>query len=506
MGEALGALNDNNDEMNEMILSNLVNNSEYFIKVFPHLQPEYFPEGSYRDIFKVVDIFYKKHEGRPTKLAINLELNSMGYPEERFNNAKSMLNRLSPIQGEDLEIMIKQSEEHIKKKAYLNTIMDVLEIYENEKKSPETRNHKLPSLDSTNEMVAKALAISFENKLGHDYNKGFAQRLESYLKGVVKIPFRLNGMNLMTEGGVERKTLNIPIAPTGVGKSMFLCSIASDYLMMGYNVLYITLEMGEMAVSKRIDANLLDISLKNLKKETIDSDLYMKKAHDFMEMPHIGSLKIKEYGSKSATTNDFCSLIEDYKVKENFVPDIVIVDYLMIVKPRGKISRKVHEELNEIAVELRALAFKYDVAVWSPMQTNRDGVDKSDLSLSDIAGSYDVSTHADFIIIIIETEDGVDRRIQRIKTVKNRYGSKDENNSLELFVTKGKQRYEDMGEYNTSPPNVPPTLAFASSPMIIADDKVVMQETKKEPTRKMFYSSDNDDSKDLNAMLDQFKW
>jgi len=500
--------NDVDFEMNEMILSNLINNSEYFVKVYPHLESEYFPEGSYRDIFKVVDEFHKKHDGRPTPLAIGLELSNMGFPEVRLHNAKELLRKLKPLDGEDNEVMIKMTEEHVKKRAYLNTIMDVLEIYENEKKSPDSRNPKLPRLDATQDMVAKALAITFENTLGHDYNNGFETRLRSYKEGVVKIPFRLMSLNTMTNGGVERKTLNMPIAPTGVGKSMWLCSLATDYIMQGYNVLYITLEMGEMAVSKRIDANILDISLKNLNQDTIDDDLYMEKAKGFMELPHVGKLRVKEYGSKTATVREFESLLDDYKIKENFIPDIVIVDYLMIVKPMGRKGNKVHEDYNDIAIDLRALAFKYDVAVWSPMQTNRNGGDKSDLSLSDIAGSYDVTTHADFIIMIIETEDGVDRRLQRIKVVKNRYGGRDENNYVDLFVTKGKQRYEDMDEYNSSPPNEPPELAFLTN--AIVDGGSTVSETDEDDDesvtmRKIFFSSDNESS-DIEDILKNVKF
>lgn len=505
----MSTLDDNNIEMNNMILSNLLHNSEYFVKVFPHLEANYFPEGAYRDVFKVIDNFYTKHDGRPTKFAVGLELNSMGYPEERFLNAKDTLNSLHSIEGEDNEIMVKQTEEYVRNKAYINAMVDSLEIFENEKKPPELRNKKLPTLASTQELVSKALAISFENKLGHDFNVGFEKRLESYKEGVVKIPFRLESFNQMTNGGIERKTLNIPIAPTGVGKSMFLCSLATDYIMQGYNVLYITLEMGEMAVAKRIDANILDISLKYLNKDTIDDELYMNKAKEFMAMPHVGELRIKEYGSKSATTQDFCALIEDYKIKENFVPDIVIVDYLMIIKSMGRGQMKKHEALDELAIELRAMAFKYDVAVWSPMQTNRDGGDKSDLSLSDIAGSYDVTTHADFIIMIIETEDGLDRRLQRIKVVKNRYGSKDENFWVDLFVTKGKQRYEDMDEFNTSPSNDIPELAIMTSAIVVGEDGFLKEEVGTKdtaPQRKQFLSSDIENSGDIDKILDSFKF
>lgn len=494
-----------NDEMNVMILSNLLYNPEYFIKVYHHLLPKYFPEGSaYKDLFIVINKFYERYEGRPTKMAINIELNSSGLPEDRFNNTKQLLNNITAISGEDVDIMVKQTEKYVRDVAYYNTIEDIVEIYANDKLPEESRNKRLPSLESTQDMVAKALAISFDNNLGHDYNTGFEERRLAYLEGVMKIPFRLESMNKMTNGGVERKTLNIPIAPTGVGKSMWLCSLAVDYIMQGYNVLYVTLEMSEMQVSKRIDANILDISLNNMNQDTLDSELYMTKAKEFMAKPHMGTLKVKEYASREASVNDFKSLIDDYRIKENFVPDIVIVDYLMIIKSSDRVKVAEHERLNKLAVELRALAFAYDVAVWSPMQTNRDGTDKSDLSLSDIAGSFDVSHHADFIVMIIESEDGTDRRTQRVKTVKNRYGSKDDNGVVDLFVTKGKQRYEDLDDFNGSPPNIPPRLVY-SNPIVLGKDGIEFgNETEDKDVkvkRELSFSSDKDD-RDIISELD----
>ena len=502
----------NTDDINVMILSNLIFNPEYFIKVYHHMSASYFPEGSaYKDLYKIVDSYYTKYEGRPTKLAINLELNSSGLPTDRFDGAKKLLGALNEIKGEDTTVMVAMTEKHVRDVAYYNTITDIVEIYTNEKKPEDQRDKRLPSLESTQDLIAKALAISFENTLGHDYNTGFAERQLAYLEGVMKIPFRLESMNKMTNGGVERKTLNIPIAPTGVGKSMWLCSLATDYMMAGMNVLYITLEMSEMQVSKRIDANVLDISLNNMNQDTLNVDLYMERAHNFMAMPHVGKLRVKEYASREATVNDFSALLDDYRLKEEFVPDIVIVDYLMIIKSSGREKLAEHERLNRLAVELRALAFKYDVAVWSPMQTNRDGNDKSDLSLSDIAGSYDVSHHADFIIMIIETDDGMERRIQKIKSVKNRYGSKDENGSVDLFVTKGKQRYEDMNEFNTSPANVPPTLAM-TKPLEISNG-VIKQVDSKEPVEKvkpiertLSFASDMDDDEILKKLESEGGW
>lgn len=492
--------------MSEMIISNLIHNPEYFIKVFHHLEPKYFADGSaYRDIFSVVSEHYKKYEARPTKLAISLELDSYGLPQDRHYNAKDILSNLRPIEGQDLDVMIKMTETYIKKLAYYLTIADIVEIYDNEKKSPEQRNHRLPTLESTQDIVAKALAISFENKLGHSYNEGFEERVKSYKEGVVKIPFRLNSMNLMTSGGVERKTENIVIAPTGVGKSMFMCSLASDYMMQGYNVLYITLEMGELQVSKRIDANILDISLSQMTQDTLDEEYYLEKARDFQSLPHVGKLKIKEYASRTATVNDFNALLDDYKIKEDFRPDIIIVDYLMIIKSTGGSKMAEHERLNRLAVELRAMASKYDVALWTAMQTNRDGNDKSDLSLSDIAGSFDVSHHADFIITLTETDDGIERRTQRIKTVKNRYGSKDENGIVDLFVTKGKQRYEDLGEFNSTPANVPPSIGV-SQPVMITDEGIVPVKEEKKSMERILQFATDDSENDIESKLNSIPW
>lgn len=500
-------MNPHDDEKSKMILANLLYNSEYFIKVNPHMERDYFKEGSaYKDLYIIMETFFKKYEGKPTMMSLKIELSSSGLPENRHRSVEELLSELKPLDGEDMEVMIKMTEDYIKKIAVYNAMAESLEIWTNAHKPEETRDKRLPSIEACPDIIAKATSITLENKLGHDYNSGFDERRLSYLEGIAKIPFRLESLNRMTNGGVERKTLNIPIAPTGVGKSMFLCSLATDYIMQGYNVLYISLEMGEMQVSKRIDANILDISLKDLTQDTLNSKLYMERADEFMKMPHVGTLKVKEYASRTASINDFSALLDDYKIKENFVPDIIIVDYLMIMKHVGREVLKEHERLNRIAVELRALAFKYDVAVWSPMQTNRDGVDKSELSLSDIAGSFDVSTHADFIVMIIETENGTDRHTQRIKNVKNRYGSKDDEGDVELFVTKGKQRYEDMNDFNSSPPNEPPTLAFANPiTLSIENGSVVQNKEEVEVKRTLSFVSEKTDE-ELLLEMDKLIW
>lgn len=448
--------------INKTIFDNLVFNREYFVKVWGHLKSEHFEEMSpYRDLYNMIMEHYEEFKTPPSKNMLQIKLEESSLTEIKFDKLKTIVDNLEgdSYKNDTVDELIKITETHVKRTAFENTLVRCYEIFQNDKLPEREKNKKLPSLDSARQLMDEALGIDFYGDQTHDYIDDVDERIRYYSTDYMKIPFKLNTLNIMTNYGVERKTLNLIVAGTNVGKSLGLCSLSADYLMLGYNVLYVSMEMEKVKIGQRIDANLLDISLDQLNFKNFDSKKFNDRFDRIKNNENIGRLKVIDYPQKMANINTLRGLLEDLKTKEDFVPHIIMVDYLAIFDTvNANKQTKEHDRQSNVASDLRALAQEEDLVLWSAVQVNRDAYGSSDGDVSDIAGSFNVTHHADFMILITETHDLVERRMQRIKVIKSRYGNKDKNGEANVSVSKLNQRWVDLDEWKGSPQYIPPKV------------------------------------------------
>lgn len=345
---------------------------------------------------------------------------------------------------EDLNWLVSETEEFCQRQAMYNALHESIIIKENFEKPVEQRDKRIKDIGMIPEIMKSALSVCFDTSVGHDYFADWEIRWQKYIERVNKIPCGIHMLNKITGGGVERATLNIILAGVNVGKSLALCHLAADYLMKGLNVLYISMEMSEEMVAKRIDANILDISMDDFDTLTLnsfESRLSKKKA-----MANVGKLIIKRYPTASAHVGHFNALMSELKTKKDFKADIVIVDYLGICassRIRGGSENSYHY-VKSIAEELRGFAVEHDVVLWSAAQTTRAAWDASDINMSDTAESAGLPATCDFLIAVMETDETVEMGQQRVKQIKSRYGDKTINQSFMIAVDKGKQRWTDV--------------------------------------------------------------
>ena len=348
------------------IFKNLVFNEEYGRKVIPFLKSEYFSDQKDKIVFELISDYVKKYNNFPSIEALAIDLsNKEGIGEQTFNQAKEVVSGLSEDVETKLEWLLDQTEKFCQDKAIYNAIMSSIQILDN--KSEKTTKGSIPQI------LSDALAVSFDTHIGHDFLDDAENRFEFYHTKEVRIPFDLDYFNKITQGGLPKKTLNICLAGTGVGKSMFMCHCAAANLTQGLNVLYITLEMAEERIAERIDANLLDIPVDELK--TIPKESYDKKI-DRLRRKTQGKLIVKEYPTACAGSANFRHLLNELKIKKNFIPDIIYIDYLNIcMSSRIKHGANVNSYtlIKAIAEELRGLAVEFNVPIISATQTTRSG-------------------------------------------------------------------------------------------------------------------------------------
>lgn len=394
------------------ILSNLFHNKEYFVKVWPYLDSEYF-DGPAKHLYESIKKYVDNYKSTPTKNAVNIILEDSTLPEGIFEPTKKLLVELEST-PEDLEWLIDTTEKYVVDTALYNATSKAIQIQTNAKLPPEKRDKRLPDVGIIPDLMTKALSVSFNSDLGHDWLSDFEKRWMTYQTKINKIPFSLEIFNKITKGGVELGTLNIILAGTNVGKSLGLCSLAADYLSSGHDVAYISMEMSEIACAKRIDANLLDVSLDDL--DTIGTDnptvsyQELKGGIDRLAAKTLGKLKIKQFPTGGANANTFRAYLSDLELKENFKPKIVIVDYLGICSSSRlkTFSENSYTLVKAIAEELRGLAVEKQLVVWTAAQTTRAGWDSSDISMSDVAECIHVDSK-------VETPEGK-IKIKDVKT------------------------------------------------------------------------------------------
>ena len=412
----------------QTILSNLTQNEEYTRKVIPYLKDEYFHDYTERSVFKLITKYFEKYNRVPDNAALLVELsNAEGLSDDQHASATNIINEFGT--SSDEEWLIDETEKFCQDKAIYNAIMESISVIDG--KSDKGKG-ALPSI------LQDALAVNFDPHIGHDFLEDADARWEFYHQVEEKVGFDIDLLNEVTNGGLSRKTLNIVLAGTGVGKSMFMCHCAAGNLRDNKNVLYITLEMAEERIAERIDANLMGITIKEVR--SLDKEVYDKKINRLRDN-YKGKIVVKEYPTTGAGSNHFRYVLQELKVKKNFVPDIIYVDYLNIcMSSRIKYGAGVNSYtyVKAIAEELRGLAVEFDLPIVSATQTTRSGYTSSDLGLEDTSESFGLPATADFMFAIISTEELEDLQQILVKQLKNRYSDPATNRRFVVGVDRAK--------------------------------------------------------------------
>ena len=423
------------DRIERIILRNLFYNEDFTRKALPFIKSEFFTNHNESTLFGEINEFVNKYKNLPTKETILVELNKRkDLKEEQLSEIKTIVNKLDK-QEVELQWLLDTTEQFCKDRAVHNAVLEGIQILDgkDKKQNPEA----IPSI------LSQALAVSFDNHIGHDYIDDAEARFEFYHKREKRFKFDLNYFNRITKGGVPSKTLNIALAGTGVGKSLFMCHAASNWLTQGKNVLYITLEMAEERIAERVDANLFDVTIDDL--HAMPKDMYDNKVSK-LQKKTIGQLIIKEYPTASAHSGHFRALLNELSLKKTFKPDVVFIDYLNICASSrfkgGNISSYFY--IKAIAEELRGLAVEFDVPIFSATQTTRSGFTSTDIGLEDTAESFGLPATADFMFALI-SNDELDQLNQiKVKQLKNRFGDPSMNRSFIIGVDRSKMRLFDV--------------------------------------------------------------
>ena len=420
------------------ILRELTRNDQYFRKVLPFLKEDYFADRDTKIIFRMVSDYLDKYNSMPTRgaLEIILDAKTNVEPEVMKQCIQNLDKMFDDSKSPDLEWLVDHTEKFCKDKAIYNAILESIHIIDGKSKDKD--------VGSLPKMLSDALAVSFDTNIGHDYIEDYGKRYEFYHRVENKIPFDIEQFNTITNGGVPRKTLNIIMAGTGVGKSLFMCHHASACLTQNLDVLYITCEMAEERIAERIDANLMDLPMEDLKK--LPADLYNKKMQQIRKK-YTGRLIIKEYPTATANANHFRALLNDLKMKKNFQPDIIFIDYLNIcASARLKMNASVNSYtfVKAIAEELRGLAVEFEVPIFSATQVNRGGFNNTDVGLENTSESFGLPATADLMFALISTEELEEQGQVMVKQLKNRYNDISRSKKFVVGIDRSKMKLFDV--------------------------------------------------------------
>jgi len=424
-------------KIEKVILNSLVCNEEFSRKTIPFLKDEYFHENEYKTIFKTINEYIQKYNSLPSEEAISIAVGKLSHNEDEQKKCQNVITEIFKLSDtHDAEWLINEAEEFCKEKAVYNALMESIHIIDG--KSKTKSENAIPSI------LSDALAVAFDTHIGHDYIEDSDERYDFYHRKEDKIEFDLDLFNTITANGVPKKTLNIVMAGTGVGKSLFMCHHAAACLAQNYNVLYITCEMAEERIAERIDANLMDIPMDDLR--SLPKMMYEKKLAN-ATMGCRGKLIIKEYPTATANVNHFRHLLDELKLKKKFIPDIVFVDYLNIcAAARFKNGANVNSYMyiKAIAEELRGLAVEKNLPIFSATQTNRQGFANTDVGLEDTSESFGLPATADFMFAIVSTEELDEKGQLLVKQLKNRYNDVVTNRKFIIGVDKSKMKLFDV--------------------------------------------------------------
>src|SRR5210317_196052 len=423
-------------KMELVVLRHLLNDEDFARRTLPYLKSEYFHDRLEKTVYQEIDKFINKYNSLPTKEALTLEMDSSDdLSDEEFSSASSLISQLD---GEDAdkEWLTDTTEKWCQEKEIYNAIMNSIAILDG--------NDKKNDKGAIPELLSDALGVSFDPNIGHDFLENSDERYDFYHRIEERVPFDLEYLNKITKGGLPKKSLNIILAGTGVGKSLAMCHMASANLLNGKNVLYITMEMAEERIAQRIDANLLNVTLDDL--EALSKDMYDKKI-ERVRGKTSGKLIVKEYPTASAGSGHFRHLLNELRLKRSFVPDIIYIDYLNIcISSRVKAGAQVNSYtlVKAIAEELRGLAVEFNVPLVSATQTTRSGYSNSDVDLTDTSESFGLPATADFMFALISTEELEDLNQIMVKQLKNRYGDPSLYKRFVVGVDRSKMRLYDV--------------------------------------------------------------
>jgi archaellum biogenesis ATPase FlaH len=420
-----------------IVLTNLIYNEDYSRKVLPYLKEEYFSSQSEKVIYSLINNYINKYNALPSKEALTIDLSNLSnVSEDTFKTAKNDIETFAYDEKTNIEWLLNQTEQFCQDKAIYNAIMSSIQILDNKK--GELTTGSIPKI------LSDALAVSFDPHVGHDFIEDAPARYEFYHQKEVRIPFDLDYFNKITQGGLPKKTLNICLAGTGVGKSLFMCHLAASHLLKGLNVLYITLEMAEERIAERIDANLLDVTLDDLK--ALPKDIYDKKIAR-VKNKTTGKLIIKEYPTASAGSANFRHLLNELRLKRSFTTDVIFIDYLNICmssRIRNGANVNSYTYIKAIAEELRGLAVEFNVPIISATQTTRSGYSSSDLGLEDTSESFGLPATADFMFGLSTSEELEALNQIMVKQLKNRYGDPGTYRRFVIGIDRAKMRLYDV--------------------------------------------------------------
>jgi replicative DNA helicase len=430
--------------LEQKILKHLLLDEEYTRKTLPFIKGEYFQESSEKLLFDEIQTYVNKYNTMPTKEALVIEIDKrVNLTDDQHKKTISLVKQITiDPEVSDTKWLIDATEDFCQEKAIYNGIMQSIQILDDKNKNNAEKLDK----GSIPKILADALSVSFDNHIGHDFIDDAETRYDFYHKVERRIPFDLDYLNRITKGGLAEKSLNIVLAGTGVGKSLFMCHCAAANLTMGKNVLYITMEMAEERIAERIDANLMNVELDRLigmPKET-----YLKKVESLREKTK-GKLIIKEYPTASANVNHFNHLLNELKLKRQFIPDIIYIDYLNICSSaRMKMGSSINSYtyIKAIAEELRGLAVEHKLPIVSATQTTRSGYTNSDVGLEDTSESFGLPATADLMFALISTEELADLNQIMVKQLKNRYSDPTTNKRFVIGVDRAKMKLYDAEE------------------------------------------------------------
>jgi replicative DNA helicase len=421
----------------QAILSNLIHNEEYCRKVVPHLKKEYFADRKEAAIVMILLNFFEQYNKPASPEIVQIELSNLkGFTDKEIPEMQEYAKTLQADVATNQDWLIENSEKFCKDRAVYNAILDSIKIIEG--------RDKIHTQDAIPTILSEALGVCFDNHVGHDYLQDAQSRFDFYHRVEEKIAFDLEMFNKITKGGLSKKTLNIALAGTGVGKSLFMCHVAAGVLMQGKNVLYITMEMAEERIAERIDANLLNLTMDELK--VVDKDIFDSRLAKIANKTK-GTLIVKEYPTASAHAGHFRGLLEELKLKREFTPDIIMIDYLNIcASSRMKQGANVNSYtyVKAIAEELRGLAVEYNVPILSATQTTRSGFTNSDPGLEDTSESFGLPATADFMFALVSNEELEQLNQIIVKQLKNRYNDPGFYKRFVIGIDRSKMKLYDV--------------------------------------------------------------
>ena len=426
--------------LEKKILKHLIYDEEYTRKVLPFIKNEYFGDQSEKVLFEQIQFYVTKYNAMPSREALEIEIdNRANLTDDQHKSTVQLIKEISAEEiTNDRDWLIDETETFCQEKAIYNGIMRSIQILDNKNTKESLDKGSIPTI------LADALSVSFDHHVGHDFLDDAESRYDFYHKVEKRIPFDLDYLNRITKNGLPEKSLNIVLAGTGVGKSLFMCHCAAANLSIGKNVLYITLEMAEERIAERIDANLMNIEVDRL--TAMPKDTYLKKIERIHEKT-TGKLIIKEYPTASANVNHFKHLLNELKLKRQFIPDIIYIDYLNICSSsRMKMGNSVNSYtyIKAIAEELRGLAVEFRLPIVSATQTTRSGYASSDVDLTDTSESFGLPATADLMFALISTEELEDLNQIMVKQLKNRYNDPTTNKRFVIGVDRAKMKLYDV--------------------------------------------------------------